>query len=106
MTDKEQHELIGKVVSEYQERNRELQMLKIKAQQIGENLVEIGIQLKKGPEFLIFSGETVSLRFYNDQQFKKDILVDCNAIADLCNQIRNLMDDLQHLEEQKRGLGI
>jgi hypothetical protein len=106
MTEKEQYELMGKVTSEFQEKSRELQMLKIKAEEIGKNLVKIGTQLEKNPEFLIFSGETANPQFVRIAPFKKDILTSFNTIIDLCNQIRNTIVDLQRLEEKKKALGI
>lgn len=107
MTDKEQYELIGKIVSDYAERDKELKTLRVKAAEIGKSMGSIGSQLEKCPEFLLFSGETADMRFFHRTPLvKKEDLADLDTIINLCNQIRSNIIELERLEQQKKSLGI
>ncbi len=107
MTDKEQYELIGKVVSEYTRIEKELNMLRIKVREIGKTMVSIGNQLKESPELLVFSGETTDMTFFGrTNQIKKEDLANLDTIISLRDQIRNNITELEKLAQQKKDLGI
>ena len=107
MSEQEKHELIGRVFSESKQTERDLQMLKAKAIDIGEKMIFIGNQLREYPEHLGFKGEPYSTIFSGKiVQINKDVLPDFNTLNNLCKEIRNLTVRLQELEEQKKRFEI
>jgi hypothetical protein len=106
MTEKEQHELIGKIVLDLKRKTEEFEALKIKASTIGRNLKLIGQQLEEKPELITFWGELLEGESSGITQIKIDMLIDYSTLKNLRDEIKGLLFDLKKLEEQKKRLGI
>ena len=104
MSQQEQDELIGKTVRELKEKTDQLNTHKAKANDLGRQLGVFAEALKTHPENVQFEG-----LHHNEPSRGLPIsprLLDFQALAGLCEQIRTLRAEVQNLESEKKRLGF
>ena len=105
MSEQGQSELIAKLKSQHKQRQIELNTLRARAMGIARELARLAEQLGRAPEFAVFCGQTFDSRFSSHQPCFGDY-PDTKTVKDLCHQIREIVLELEGLDEQKNKLGI
>lgn len=105
MTDQEQYQIIGKVVSDHEQAKKRLAALVAKAKTVGEELHAIANVLTQNAD-CTFDGETFVTKNRNNGQRTTASLPSFGAVHELVMDIETTRATIADLEARRRDMGI
>ncbi len=104
MTSQEQVAVVGRLMREQRENDRQLGLLRVELDQVGQVLVELGQTLQQSPDRVTFDGEPLPIKF-DRSNFPSEIL-DGAKLQKLCYELRERLQRRDQLLQQARSLGF
>ena len=106
MTKGEEDAAIGRMVSEYGDSKKRLQVLTEEAHRLGAMFSELGVCLTTNPQNLSIDGEPMNPSFSQFRHELKSRSLDAEKLKSLVNDIRKTSLDIERLEPKVKELGL
>lgn len=104
MTSQEQDAVVGRLMREQKETDRQLGLLRVELDHVGQVLVELGQTLQQSPDRVAFDEEPLPIKF-DRSNFPSEIL-DGAKLQKLCYELREQLQRRDQLRQQARSLGF
>ena len=105
MTSNEELAAKGRIVTEYAAAKSKVAAMRGEAQRFGKLLTALGNKLTSTPEYVSIKGQGLNAKYMSQRVDFRDDWPNPQNVADLTDELRQALDDLERLTEQMKNIG-